>query len=169
MDTGCLRRAWRPGRRPGEPWLDWERRTRSGSKALALRLGMRTLLEEVLVCQHRWAGHVARLPDEHVVKVLSLWRAECWWVPFRAKMLREDPRNATRWAHPRTGGQNTRWDHQLCKYHGHTWHEQAWYRDRWALEGEHFVLAAYNDLTRAPNRYWQLFLYKLYHMFYSLS
>jgi len=133
-----------------ETTVEWIQRTNSGAKALTLKVGLRTLLEETLVAHHGWSGHVARMDPDNICRKLMEWKAECWWRPYRAEMLGCDPRNTTGWCHRRTGDICTRWDHQLCTHYGPLWREHASWRDRWALGCESFVAEAYKRLTKEP-------------------
>jgi len=149
-DQQCVRRAWRPAKRANETTVKWLQRANSGAKALTLRAGLRTLLEETLEAHHGWSGHVARMDPDNVCRKLSEWKAESWWKPYRQEMLKHDPRNTTNWCHHRTGDIRTRWDHQLCLHHGTDWHEEAQGRERWITHRRAFVAEAYKRLTKTP-------------------
>jgi len=145
-DCENVRHLWRPKRRTEEEWLEWQIRTARGARALILRGGHRALLEATLARHHGWAGHVARLPPEHTVRICTAWKCGAWWRNRKECGEYWDPLNTTGWRHVGAGAPPTRWDHWLVRHYGTDWEEQAQDRERWRATRDDFVLFCHGQL-----------------------
>ena len=139
-DLRLVRSMWRPARRPAtlnrprESWGEWQKRTYKTASLILARAGVPKLLEGMVRSKHQWAGHLARMPDDAVPKLLSRWRDTEWWERLHNENMRLDPRNRTGWKHNRPGEHN-RWDLALHNHYGEAWRTLAQDRDNWkALE-----------------------------------
>jgi len=145
VDHRLVRSMWGPKKKADEGWGEWQERTYRGSVALLLRAGLPTLLEMMLRCQHQWAGHVARLPHDHLVAVVSRWRSSVWWKGFHDNNMRVDPRNNTGWKHARPGGY-VRWDTPLVNRYGLDWESAAQDRNSWKRGEDDYVRKEHSRL-----------------------
>jgi len=131
-DHRLVRSVWKPMRLKDESWGRWQERTFKGTKTLLERAGEESMLGLMLRTKHQWAGHVARLPLNNIVSLLSRWRNTEWWIKFQAEWFSADPRNFTRWKHTRPGTHN-RWDSAVVEHYGTDWRVLA--QDRLAWKG----------------------------------
>ena len=138
-DIQSVRRVWAPRRRPEDTWLTWQQRTGRAAEGLLKQAGEEPLLSEWLRCHFRWAGHVARMEPDSLIRRVADWKSHTWWKAYHSRKIREDPRNKTYWKHPEAGGQLQRWDQLLWEIQGSEWQEKAQDRIAWGTYCEPFV------------------------------
>jgi len=143
LDEALVRKVWQPRRRAGETYEFWQSRTIHGVRAQLLRLGIPTLVQEMLSASHRWAGHLARMGTD--ATAIAKWRDTAWWEGYAAHMCRVDATNELGWRHSRPGRQQ-RWDADLTRTLGPDWREKAADRTTWSTHERAFVTQLHGEL-----------------------
>eukprot|EP00973_Karenia_brevis_P085884 11912340-Karenia_brevis.AAC.1 len=102
------------------------------------KIGVSELVVQLLAKQHGWAGHVARMNDQHLVAQWSRVGTLEQWNFLRTVCNHEDAGNKTRWRHAKCG-RKIRWEANLAEVYGDSWRTDAMCRHSWRAGRQHFI------------------------------
>ena len=103
LELSLLRRTLAPPREPDEGFLDYMHRSAGYCRRLLVNKKFQGLAASALCRLHGWAGHVARLPPESLMRRVVNFKSLSWWRQLQAVGHTLDPTNRTGWRHPRPG------------------------------------------------------------------
>ena len=90
----------------------------------------------------KWAGHVARLPQDRHLHCLICWKDLVW---FRAQ--KNSPHEQQ--VHTDRKGNVSRWENVLRRYVSVNWKQQAQHREKWQKLGHRFVKYGGTSMDRS--------------------
>ena len=131
FEQWCLRQIVKLRRKTGETYVDFYKRGIRVGRTVRDQDQIPSLTRRALMLQHRWAGHLARMPPDCQLARVWKWRDRATWNSVQGKMFRLDPRNNRAWKHRQGHAAKQCWGTGLDAVLGPNWTSTAQNRSSW--------------------------------------
>ena len=95
-----MTKLFRLRKREEETWVEYQIRTSSMARKIWVQIKLLFLYEKI--ADSMWRAMEWACDDKEIAVIFSLkkvfkWRSSTWWQSLNTRMMKEDPKNRTRW------------------------------------------------------------------------
>ena len=134
-----------------EDWVAFHQRRSRFLRGFMGRAGIMELAARLIAKQQGWAGHMARLPADHIAAGWCRAGTLADWHLKQTMFSYFDPLNTGAWRH-KTRGKKVHWEANLCKVFGDQWRSQALERKSWRSMRSTYVLKICDELLGSGSK-----------------